>query len=283
MRSFMVSTVAVLAISTMATSGSAEEAKIATSRPRLELAPTVRVVGFHRPTGQTGMYTGGALGLMVDVENTGNSLAENVVVKLASGNQILESTVSIPARSTKGVQLNDADGLSSSCSVNQYKISLSGQGTGDATRNAHITPSCTFTTKIEQTWNLWTPDHVEAEKAGNAYLYAPSLQNGGSCGSVPTLKVRIMNKSTLSSPSIIVQEKDWTTGQVKAQTSAAFPLGAGEDKEVLLTAVSNSGGEPPARMGLAIVDWTKSLKGHTSSGGIFVNTTRNCSLSVALD
>ena len=119
---------------------------------------------------------------------------------------------------------------------------------------------------------------------GNAYLTAPAIQSGASCKTSPTIKVRIVNQSSLASPSIIVQAKDWTAGgTVKAQTAAAFPLAAKESKELVLTPVASKDAEPSPRMSLAIVDWTKSLQGHTSNGGIFVNTTRSCSLAFALE
>lgn len=35
-------------------------------------------------------------------------------------------------------------------------------------------------------------------------------------------------------------------------------------------------------MKLSMVDWTKSLGGHTSDGGIFINTVRSCSLDFDL-
>jgi len=243
----------------------------------------VRIVGFHR-SGPNGVYTGGALGVAVDVENKGAAAAEGVTVKLdVGGGQILESTVTIPASSTRTLIFNDAAGLTSSCKANAYAISLAGPGTGNASRAGRITPSCTFKSSVEETWNLMTPDHVEAEKAGNAYLTAPTLVSAPVCGAGPTIKVRMVNKSTASSPSIIVQAKEWTAAApVKAQTAAAFPIAASESKDLVLTPVASASGDVPAKLALHIVDWTKSLGGHTSDGGIFVNTTRTCTLDFDL-
>jgi hypothetical protein len=129
-----------------------------------------------------------------------------------------------------------------------------------------------------------SPDKVAAEKAGNAYLYSPSVVMNPNCGAAPTIKVKIVNKSSLSSPSLVVQAKDWTVGgQVKSQTAAAFSLGVNESKDLTLTPVSANSGEPAAKMKLGIVDWTKSVQGNTSDGGIFINTTRSCTLSFWLE
>lgn len=280
MRSFLVSGVVAMVVTTMAASGSAEE-KIAT-RPKIELAPPVRIVGFHR-SGPNGVFTGGALGIAVDVENKGAATADGVIVKIDVGGQVLASTIAIPAGAMRTVTFNDANGLASSCKVNAYAISLAGPATGDATRAGRITPSCTFKSSVEETWNQMTPDHVEANKAGNAYLTAPTLVNAPVCGAGPTIKVRIVNKSTLSSPSIVVQAKEWTAAApVRAQTAAAFAIAPNESKDLVLTPVGSAGSDVPAKLGLHIVDWTKSLGGHTSDGGIFVNTSRTCTLDFDL-
>jgi hypothetical protein len=285
MRSSMAGVLVTAVVMTMAASGSAgEPAKAVSTRPKIELAPQVRVVGFHRAAGQTGAYTGGALPLGVDVENKSNSLVEDVVVKLDVGPQVLEAMISIPAHSTRTATFTDGDGLASSCKAKPYNITLARPGVAPTSRDALITPSCSFSSTIEQTWNQMSPDHVEANKAGNAYLTAPSLVTAPTCSSGPTMKVRIVNKATASSPSLIVQAKEWTaSGKVKAQTAAAFPLASNEQKELLLSPVAGGNGDVPAKLKVGITDWTKSLGGHTSDGGIFVNTTRSCALSFSLD
>jgi hypothetical protein len=289
MRSFLVSTVLGLVVATMAASGSAnaeEPARISSTRPKIEIAPPVRVAGFHR-YGQTGAYGTGAIGIGVDMENTSDKPIDGVTVKLDIGDKVLEQSVSIPPKGTRMATFFDTEGLASSCKAKPYTIMISGPGTGanGFTREAHITPSCAFTSKLEETWNLMSPDKVEAEKAGNAYLTAPALQSSASCAGGPTIKATIIDKSSLSSPSLIVQAKEWTAdGKVRSQTAAAFPLATNESKAVLLAPVASSAGaEPTTKLKLGIVDWTKSLQGHTSDGGIFVSTTRSCTLSFALD
>src|SRR5689334_15952290 len=130
MRSFLMSGMVAMVVTTMAASGNAEE-KV-TTRPRIELAPPVRIVGFHR-SGPNGVYTGGALGVAVDVENKGAAAAEAVTVKLDVGGQLLESTITIPAGAMRTVIFNDANGLTSSCKPSTYAIALAGNGTGSAT------------------------------------------------------------------------------------------------------------------------------------------------------
>jgi hypothetical protein len=85
------------------------------------------------------------------------------------------------------------------------------------------------------------------------------------------------NRSKLSSPSLLVQAKAGAT--VLSQTSAAFPLGAGEYKNVELTPVANGRRELPDTVDVAIVDWTRGLGSHLVNQGIQVKTTKSCSLA----
>lgn len=266
------------------TGAAGQPMRVSTTRPQIDLAPAVRVVAFRRPAGQAGAYTGGSLPVAIDVENTGATAAENVMVKVASGAKSFEGALTIPARTTRTIVLVDAEGLASSCEAKPYAISLVGAGIAENKRSARITPSCSFSSTLEETWNLMKPDQVEAERNGNAYVTSPSIAAAPACGkAAPSIKARVVNKSAKSSPSLIVQAKDATAGSVKAQTSAAFPLASGEQKEVLLTPVANAGAEPAVKMKLSLVDWTKSLGGRTSDGGIFVNTTRSCALDFAME
>ena len=285
MRSFLVCSVVGLAVMTMAASSSAQDPIKIGPIPSFEVTPPVHVAGFHR-YGQSGAYTGGALGIGVDVENSSDKPVDNVSVKLdIGGGKVLEQSVSVAPHGTRTAVFYDNDGLTSSCKAAEYKIMLSGPGTMNGqTKSALIKPTCTFQSTLEQTWNQMSPDKVLAEKSGNAYLTSPVVQMNANCGSAPTIKVTMINQSSLSSPSVIVQAKEWSEGgKVKSQTSAAFPISGGESKALLLTPVyANAGGEPTTKLHLGIVDWTKSLQGHTSDGGIFVNTTRSCSLAFTL-
>jgi len=279
MRSFVTSMVVGLVVTTMAAMSSAGEPL---ARPRIELAPPVKISGFHRPGGWQPAYTGGSIPIVVDVQNTGYTNA-NVVVKLDIGEAVLEKTVSILARTAKDVTFDDTEGLASSCKPKSYAITLAVPGAADQVRTGTVQPSCTFKSTLGESWNLMSPDRVEAEKTGNAYLSRPVLVSGPTCSAGPTVKVHMINRSVYASPSIIVQAKDAdATPQVRAQTSAAFPIAAGEDKELLLTPVSGVSGEVPERIRLSIQDWTKSLRGRTSDGGISVVTTRSCQLAFDL-
>ncbi len=285
MRSLMMGTLAVLASITMAATGSAEETPtpIGAARPKIELAPPVRVTAFKRH-GQTGNYSGGALGIAVDLENVTNKPIDNVNVKLVFGDKVLEQSVSVPPKGTRAAVFSDQAGLESSCSPKSYEINVALPNGTAFTKAARISPSCTFSSSIEESWNKMSPDKVEAEKAGNAYLFKPSIQAGAVCGKGPAMKVTVINQSSYASPSLIVQAKEWDADpKVRSQTSAAFPIASKAMKEVALEPVTNASYEPTDKLILRITDWTKSLKGRTTDGGIYVNTTRSCSLGYALD
>lgn len=280
-RTLMGTVVGLMVTAMAATSSAGEPGPVA--RPRIEIAPPVKITSFRRPTGWMPAYTGGSVPVVIDLYNGSQSAIDNVVVKLDIGDKVLEKSVSIGGRRALEVAFDDTEGLTSSCSAKQYSIKLAQPNAGEVSRTAHIQPTCTFTSTIEETWNLRSPDAVEAEKKGNAFLTRPVLVSAPTCNAGPTMKVRLANRSSYASPSIIVQVKDWdATPQVRSQTSAAFPIAAGEEKEVLLMPASGVSGEVPERMALSIVDWTKSLKGRTSNGGIFVNTKRSCQLAYDL-
>lgn len=281
MRSFMMSTVVGLMVTAMAATSSAQPE--ISARPKIEVAPAagpvVKITKFRRPMGWMPAYTGGTVPVVIELENTGNAAVENVSIRLDIGEKVLEKTFTIGGRKTMELAFDDTEGLASSCQSKQYKIGYTIPGQSTGMRTAHIQPSCTFTTSIEETWNLKSPDRVEAEKNGNAYLTRPVLVSAPTCSAGPTMKVRIANRSQYSSPSLVVQVKDAdATPTARSQTAAAFALSAGEDKDLQLTPVSTAYGEVPERMKLSIVDWSKSLKGRTSDGGIFVNTKRSCQL-----
>lgn len=286
MRSFMVGSVVLAMAMTMAATGSAQDTAPAPSavRPKIDLAPSLRVVGFHR-AGMNSTYTGGALNVAVDVENTGALTADGVVVKLTSGGRSMQGQLSIPSHSTRTVVIQDADGLPASCAPQAFSIDLVGAGVTQSTRQATITSACKFTSTIENTWNQMTPDHVEAEKAGNVYISSASIVAQPACGVLaPRLKVHVVSRAAKSSPSLIIQEKEWNAPQkVRAQNPAAFSLAPNEEKDVVLENVSLlPWEETPATLRLGIVDWTKSLGGHTSNGGIIIHTTRACTLDFDL-
>lgn len=282
MRTFMMSTVVGLMVMAMAATSSAGEPapSAPVARPKIDLALSpVTITDFRRPTGWLPAYTGGSVPIVIDLYNSSQSAANDVVVRLDIGEKVIEKTVSIGARRKLELAFEDTEGLPSACKAKPYTIKLAVPGAAEITRSAHVQPHCTFTSTIEETWNLKSPDRVEAEKTGNAYLSRPGLVSAPTCSAGPTLKVRMVNRSAYGSPSVIVQAKDWdATPQARSQTSAAFAIASGEDKELLLTPIANAAGEVPERMNLTIVDWTKSLKGRTSDGGIFVNTKRSCQL-----
>lgn len=198
----------------------------------------MRIDGFHRPSPQQSQaYTGGALQIAVEVANDGDAPVDNIGVKLVIGEQTLHQSVSVPPHGRRAAIFWDTAGLLQSCAPKEYKMYLTGPSTlvNATVREGRVTPSCTFKSTIEQTWNQMSPDKVEAMKAGNAYLYSPMMVSSPQCGYGPMMKVKIVNKSSIDAPSLIVQAKDMSPANtVEAQTQAAFALAVNESKEVML-------------------------------------------------
>src|SRR6185295_4363181 len=192
MRSLMMSPVVAMVVMTLAATGHADinaSKTGATTRPKIELAPTVKITNFRRPLGNGASYTGGPLALAVDVESSGNGPTD-VTVKIGWSGGSISGLLTVPAHSTRYIALQHTEGLPSSCSPKAYTISITGaDGTVLGTRNARITPSCTFTSTLEETWNQMTPDHVDAEKKGNVYLQSPKIVSQAACGKpAPSMK-----------------------------------------------------------------------------------------------
>lgn len=270
---------------TMAANGSAGDARDVgpAVAGTLSVAPPIAIVGFHRSTptqGQT--YSGGGIAMEVAVQNKGD-VPFSGMVKLTSGGDVIEAPITVKAHSVAIASLSDAEGLDSVCAPKSYGIEVTGSGLAAVKRSGKVTPTCTFSSTVESTWNQMTPDHVEAEKSGSVYLASATLVQAPTCSKGAMVRARLVSNSMLSSPSLIVQAKDATApGKVRATTEAAFPFAPKEQKDVLLTPTHGSTSDVPAKMNIAIVDWTKSLKGKTANGGLFVQTTRACQLAFLL-
>lgn len=291
MRSFLMSTVVAVVVTTLAATSSADEgtAKLAspTTRPQIGRPLPVRIDGFHRPVGQQSLaYTGGALSIAVEVYNDSDKPVDNVGVKLVIGDKTLEQSVSVPPNGRRAAIFWDQAGLEQSCSPKEYKAYLTGPSTivDTKVKDGKVTPSCTFKSNVEQTWSQMSPDKVEAMKAGNAYLASAVVLSSPACGNGPMVKAKIVNKSSIDAASLIIQQKDMAAPyQVKAQNQAAFSLAVNETKEVMLVPVAGSTKDVALKSKLTIYDWTKQMSGHTSDGGLVVNTSRSCWLTFAMD
>lgn len=281
---------ATLTVTLAAHAGDIPPLKLQPVKPGLSITPTVRVTGFRRSSvsgpGQLvtpvpATYSGGGFFIAVDVENTGTKHADDIVVRLAFGGKALSTKVSIPAKSSRPAFFGDPEGVASTCKAKAYTIDLTGQGASTDTRNARATPSCTFTSKVDEEWNHATPDHVEYAQKGKVFLTGATLITPPTCSDGPKIKVRLYSQYTGSSPSLVVQAKT-PGGVVKAQTAAAFPLGPKEYKELVLTPVANANDDVAPKLALNINDWTKSLGAMIADGNITVETTRTCTLGFAL-
>lgn len=253
------------------------------SLPIDSIAPVaggVRIAGFRLVTPPTpaAPYTGGPLDVEVLLENKDRAPAQAITVKLGTG--ALEQVVSIPPGGTRYVKFTDPSGLVSSCSPKTYTIDIAGQGAVAGTHKGTITPTCTFKSSVVDPWNLAAPDRVLDWQKGRVFVENATLEAAPSCNAGPKLKARIVNNSKTASPSLTVQLK--ANDVVKAQTSAAFPLAAGELKTILLTPVAGPL-DVTDKLDVFINDWTKSLGAQVANQGIRVNTTRTCSLGVAFE
>lgn len=284
-----------LAIMVVAFAGqaSAEDPVVKVVKPGVSIAPPLRIVSFSRsnaakpgeiataPSG-SGAYTGGQYYVGVQVENTTDKPIDKAAVKLTFGATTLESVLAIPAKSSRVAIFTDPEGITSSCAPKAYNVEVTPPGGVAIAKKAHVTPTCTFTSNVDEAWYHATPDSVEYAQKDTAYVTGAKLVTPPTCSGGPQLTVRIYNHSGKASPSLIVQAK--TPGAnpvVKAQTAAAFPLAAKDYKELTLTPVNGANADVAPKLDVAINDWTHSL--NIANGGITVETKRSCTLAFGLD
>jgi hypothetical protein len=240
--------------------------------------PTV-IVEIVRPF-NSAPKTSGPIDLDVVLKNTGAVAMNAITVKFGYGTESNEQVVSVPAHGARVLQVHDPIGLTSICAPRNYTIDLKGPGAVTATRHAHVTPACSFKSALVDEWNLKTPDRVLDAEKGNIYLTNAVLETAPTCSAGAKLKAQVANQTKLASASILVQAHNGTT--VKAQTSAAFPIAAGEYKNVVLTPVGPAG-PPLDSLNLDIVDWTHGFGSKLVSHSIEITTTKTCTTAVSLD
>jgi len=239
----------------------------------------VRIEAFQKPTviGIPTPYAGGAVDVELVLTNTTKTPQNDVVVTIEYGRDgKLSQTVNVPAQGKAKVKFTDPVGLTGACAPRSYGIVARTTDGQQDSRHGVITPTCTVSSKLVDPWNLAEPDRVE-ERQKDAVFFDNAVLESASCAEGLKIKGRMSNRSKLSSPSLLVQAKGGTT--VVAQTTAAFPLGAGEYKTVELTPVANGRREIPDTVDVAIVDWTHGLGSHLVNQGIQVKTTKSCSLA----
>jgi hypothetical protein len=238
-------------------------------------APTVHVVGFRNL--HKGAYTGGPIVVEVDLVNDGPATA-TVSVRLAHILTMLEKTVEVPSTARAGstrpvtkVTFTEPKGVEESCSPHSYFITLQGPAADTRLRNARVTPSCSFSTVVDDPWNHMTPDRAEDAKAGKAFVSNVVVETAPSCSVGMKLKATVLNMSSKGGSSIIASAK--VGESVKAQ-SIAFALPAGASKDASLGLVPGVSGD----VDVTIFDPTHNLTPAIANHAITVKVARACTL-----
>lgn len=246
--------------------------------------PSATISGFasgaasNSPLGA--IYTGGALAVMVTVDNPAAWPVDNVTVKFNYGTGVLEQVISLPAQSSKQVPFVDPAGFQSTCAPRDYTLSLAGDLAITTPRTGRITPTCTYASRVVDPWDKAVPDRVVEEQSGHAFFTNATIASPPTCTKGVTINGVIANKSKKASPSLLVQAR---AGNVsKAQSPAAFPLGAGEWQKITVPPYGPPG-DPTGKLDVSVVDWTKSLGGWLINQGMTVETTRTCTLAFKLE
>lgn len=246
--------------------------------------PSATITGFasgaasNSPLGA--IYTGGAVAVLVTVDNPAAWPVDNVTVKLNYGTGVVEQVISLPAQSSKQVPFVDPVGFLSTCAPRDYTLSLAGDLAITTPRTGRITPTCTYASKVVDPWDKAVPDRVVEEQSDHAFFTNATIPSPPTCTKGLTINGVISNRSKKASPSLVVQAH---AGNVtKAQTPTAFPLAAGEGKKITLLPYGPAG-DPTGKLDVTVIDWTKSLGGWLLNQGMTVETTRSCTLAFKLE
>lgn len=284
--------VGMLGMCTLAANGFAETVKPGTKPPGTtpQIAPPV-VAGTPAPTlhimsvkpvTATG-YTGGPLSLEVVVENTGKVVATaHVYSEIPTTNPagFLEQTVQVLAGSTAKLIFKDPVGFGTDapCAPRPYGFKIAGLGGADnIARHATLTPTCSFTSKIVDPWNLAVPDRVEDAKKNKVYLTNAVLEHGPTCTMGVKFKGQVTNASAKAGTSVMLVGN---VGDKIVAYSTAFALPVSSGKTVEANAAA---GAVPASMDVKLFDPTKNLTTSIENQGITITTTRSCTLMSSLD
>ena len=258
-----------------------------TTPPPASTTTTVRVVAFTNlsvsPTPQAGVpftpypYRGGPIDVSVDLENTGLSPA-SIQVRIAHETTLLEQTVTVPPRGAgtstappTHVKFTDAKGVDESCGPHTYLIKIVGPGADTRDRRGIVTPTCAWAAKVEDAWNMMTPDRVEDAKKGKAYVNSVVVDSAPMCRAGMKLTANVMNRSAKPGSSLIVTAKTGAT--VKAQ-SLAFALPAEASKRVPLV---GAGGVFDS-VDIGLLDPTNNLTASIATRSLVVRFERACHL-----
>ncbi len=244
------------------------------------VVPTLHIMSV-KPVIATG-YTGGPLALEVVVENTGKyTSTAHIYSEIPTTNPagFLEQDIQVPAGATSKAIFKDPVGFGTdTCAPRPYLFKLAGLGGADGiARHAMITPTCSFTSKIVDPWNLAVPDRVEDAKKNKAYFTGAVLEHGPTCTMGVKFKGQVNNASAKAGTSVMLVGN---VGDKIVAYSTAFALPPGTGKMVEANAAP---GPVPPSMDVKLYDPTKNLTTSIENQGITITTTRSCSLVGSLD
>ncbi len=225
---------------------------------------------------QTSIYAGGPLTIRIDVHNDGNQPHQVQVAFFAPSAGLSSQTLDMKPEENRTIQFIDTVGFSNLCRPRDYTaqvMSGSSRPAAANTRTARVTPSCKFSATSTNPWNLATPDHVDAAKAGKLWSSDLKIENTPTCAQSLQLQATVVNHSKHEAKNVIAKLTS-PNGAPQGQ-SAPFSIAAGGYKVVTFAADQGAFG----KLGFALVDASNSLGGAVVNQGMTVDVAANCTLS----
>ena len=247
-----------------------------------------------------GDYSSGPVGLLIAVQNVG-SKPQPVVLHVqpplvavttppqgrgelegrspSNGNGAVALPITkellILPNTTMTIPLNDLAGVGTACEPRPYKLWLTGDAAETTMRSARITPMCSFTAVVENTYSQLAPDHWDYVTANNAFVSGSKLVAPYTCGPALALEVTVVNGASKKGENLIVDllDVDGTSigkrfvnvppGKSATTTINAYPKGL------------------PGTMRLHLDDPNKSLAPGHPVDSDQIKVTRTCTLTAS--
>jgi hypothetical protein len=242
---------------------------------------TIFVVGFTNQTVPAGaLYKGGPVDVKLDLENRGGTTA-SVKVRLSHTSMTtLEQTVNVPPKATQALTslvLTDTGGVDESCEPHVYGITLEGPGADTRPRRVNITPTCSWTPKLEDEWSAGIPEDVTKTMA---YLSNVSVEGPILCASGPRFKMTVVNHT--AKPAAYLSVYAGAGSPVKGQSQTPnFFVAPGGSTPVAFGGNGSGGGVPKSPQEITLFDPSGGLTKEIANRHIRVGFSRLCRLSTS--
>ena len=215
-------------------------------------------------------YVSGPLTIYADLFTDG-SIGETTEVLFSNpGVGLSSQEVCIPSHyGPRQVSFVDSSGIPL-CQTKQYTLGIQ-CGTHETDAHLQVKSACLFSSSVLDPFNLMTPDHVEAERAGRVSLDFAVVSKNEACQSTAQVKVRVLNRSPFVAHNVVIE---LVKGNAVVAKSPKLQIPINGFVNTMLQANNMIIGKTT----MIITDPENSLHGHLVNQGVSVTFTPSCDL-----